>query len=152
MAESLLQRLRHARRQSGQRGWRVSMQEKELQSLCEAARELLLADPNLIELQPGISIVGDIHGQFSDLQRLLCMHGSPSPSQPYLFLGDYVDRGRNGLEVFVFLLALKVLHPRHIFLLRGNHECSAVSRVYGFYDEVCLLPTFSIHPPSFHAS
>jgi serine/threonine-protein phosphatase PP1 catalytic subunit len=113
------------------------MEEHELLRLCEAARATLLDDPILLRLSPGLTVCGDVHGQFADLLRLFELGGGdPSPSNPFLFLGDYVDRGRNSLEVLACLLALKVLHRQQVFLLRGNHECSSVSRIYGFFDEV----------------
>mmetsp|Transcript_39395 Transcript_39395/g.63931 ORF Transcript_39395/g.63931 Transcript_39395/m.63931 type:complete len:242 (-) Transcript_39395:18-743(-) len=62
------------------------------------------------------------------------MSGYP-PKQSYLFLGDYVDRGRNGLECTCLLLCLKIRFPDKIFLLRGNHECESINRVYGFFQE-----------------
>jgi serine/threonine-protein phosphatase PP1 catalytic subunit len=48
---------------------------------------------------------------------------------------DYVDRGKQSLESIFLLMCFKVLVPDQIFLLRGNHECSSINRVYGFYDE-----------------
>ena len=39
------------------------------------------------------------------------------------------------LETICLLLAYKVKYPENFFLLRGNHECASINRIYGFYDE-----------------
>jgi diadenosine tetraphosphatase ApaH/serine/threonine PP2A family protein phosphatase len=89
-----------------------------------------------------IKIFGDLHGQFGDLMRLFEEYGSPSTAGDityidYLFLGDYVDRGAHSLETICLLLALKVEHPEHVHLIRGNHEAADINALFGFRLE-CL--------------
>ncbi|RXI08893.1 hypothetical protein DVH24_023037 [Malus domestica] len=115
-------------------GKQVQLSEAEIKQLCGASREIFLQQPNLLELEAPIKICGDIHGQYSDLLRLFEYGGFP-PSANYLFLGDYVDRGKQSLETICLLLAYKIKYPENFFLLRGNHECASINRIYGFYDE-----------------
>ena len=108
--------------------------EEELKFLCTKSMEIFMQESSFLELTAPIIICGDIHGQYRDLIRLFDFGGSPQKKQ-YLFLGDYVDRGKNSIECIALLLAYKVKYPKNIYLLRGNHESEMINRTYGFYDE-----------------
>jgi hypothetical protein len=99
---------------------REKIQETSIQKLCEVAKEILSEEPNTVRVQSPVTICGDIHGQFDDLLELFKIGGYP-PYSNYIFLGDYVDRGRDSIETFLMLLALKVRYKNRITLLRGNH-------------------------------
>lgn len=91
----------------GKGGKQVKLSEVEIRQLCVNARQIFLSQPNLLPVQAPIRICGDIHGQYQDLLRLLDYGGYP-PSVTYLFLGDYVDRGKQSLETICLLLAYKI--------------------------------------------
>ncbi|KAF6232029.1 hypothetical protein HO173_009866 [Letharia columbiana] len=112
----------------------VCLKNAEITAICNAVREVFLSQPALVELSAPVKIVGDVHGQYTDLIRMFEMCGFP-PNANFLFLGDYVDRGKQSLETILLLFCYKLKFPENFFLLRGNHECANVTRVYGFYDE-----------------
>lgn len=115
-------------------GKQVDLSEAEIKMLCLRSRDILIGQPMLLELEAPIKICGDVHGQYYDLLRLFEYGGFP-PESNYLFLGDYVDRGKQSLETICLLLAYKIKYPENFFILRGNHECASINRIYGFYDE-----------------
>ncbi|XP_026484349.1 serine/threonine-protein phosphatase 6 catalytic subunit [Vanessa tameamea] len=110
--------------------------EDDLRELCNIVCDLLLEEPNVQPVQTPVTVCGDIHGQFYDLEELFHI-GGQVPDTKYIFMGDYVDRGYYSLETLTLLMALKARYPDRIILLRGNHETCQITKVYGFYDE-CL--------------
>eukprot|EP00696_Hemimastix_kukwesjijk_P014027 gnl/Hemi2/27930_TR9221_c0_g1_i1.p1 gnl/Hemi2/27930_TR9221_c0_g1~~gnl/Hemi2/27930_TR9221_c0_g1_i1.p1 ORF type:complete len:518 (+),score=167.49 gnl/Hemi2/27930_TR9221_c0_g1_i1:95-1555(+) len=83
-----------------------------------------------------VTVCGDTHGQFYDLLNIFTLNGLPSASNPYLFNGDFVDRGSFSVEVILTLFAWKLAFPGHFHLTRGNHECKNLNKIYGFEGEV----------------
>merc|ERR1712137_50414 len=112
-----------------------------LLALIHEVAPLLRQESNLIELEnvganEHLTVVGDLHGDLEDLQAVFEASGLPSETNRFIFNGDFVDRGHNGVEVITILLACKRLFPSSITLLRGNHEDVNLGKAYGFFDEV----------------
>lgn len=115
------------------------LDKKDLLHLLSATSKSLKREPNVAKLQEPIFIVGDVHGQYYDLIHMFekAIDGRfDLNSTSLLFLGDYVDRGRYGLEIVVFLYALRMNFPKTVVLLRGNHESAAMTDMFTFREEV----------------
>ena len=115
---------------------------EEIFLICRLIRPILKSQPNLLELKPPLTLVGDIHGQLLDLLRIFENTGYP-PNINYLFLGDYVDRGVQSIEVIIILFIFKVRYPQNFFILRGNHESREMNKEYGFYTE--CMQKYDVH-------
>lgn len=105
-----------------------------LLDIIKKAGALLEQEPNLLKLTDPITVVGDIHGQYFDLVKLLEVGGAPAETQ-YIFLGDYVDRGSFSVEVVAALYSLKIKYPKTVRMLRGNHECRQMTSFFNFREE-----------------
>lgn len=107
--------------------------------------------PNVVRLSPPVGarltngrfnqgskvvVVGDLHGQLADLLHILKEGGMPNDGTYYIFNGDFVDRGPNGVEVLLILFSLMLACPKYVTLHRGNHECDYMNDEYGFDVEV----------------
>jgi len=112
----------------------VNLLENEIKWIAVKSKDIVMDQPIYLELESPLNVCGDIHGQFYDLLKLLEVGGVP-PDSNYLFLGDYVDRGKFSLESICLLLCYKIKFPENFFLLRGNHECASINKIYGFYDD-----------------
>uniref|UniRef100_A0A1I8ALW1 Serine/threonine-protein phosphatase n=1 Tax=Steinernema glaseri TaxID=37863 RepID=A0A1I8ALW1_9BILA len=127
---------------------RLSYDAEEVLALIAQAKTVFKDESTLVDVPLPVAIVGDIHGQYSDLHRIFSVFGMKNPelpgslSQRYLFLGDYIDRGNCSLEVICCLLVHKIYYPKLFYLIRGNHEHPSVNRSYGFYEEIATrFPT-----------
>lgn len=118
--------------------------ENELKKLCDVVLEYLIEESSVHPVFTPVTVCGDIHGQYYDLQELFRTGGYP-PDTNYIFMGDFVDRGHYSLETLTQLLLFKAKYPEKITLLRGNHESRQITQVYGFYDE-CMTKYGNANP------
>lgn len=117
-----------------------------IEFLIKKTQKVFEDEKALIQFEAPVKIFGDIHGQYSDLLQMFKEMSEKnkqeqcdyiiSKSTKYLFMGDYVNRGKQSCEVICLLFALKVRYPQQIIILRGNHESQAITRIYGFFDEI----------------
>lgn len=106
----------------------------QLKQIIQMATDIFRQEPNLIQLEDPINIVGDLHGQYYDLFRLIKKAGDPLKHK-YLFLGDYVNRGIFSIEVIIYIYSMKICFKKSVFLLRGNHETRAMTKFMNFFTE-----------------
>lgn len=93
------------------------------------------SEPIVLQISSPVVVVGDLHGHILDLFRIF-KDRHPPPETKYVFLGDYVDRGPFSLETITLLFILKILYPKHIYLIRGNHEFKEICSSSGFFKEI----------------
>ena len=82
----------------------------DLVCLLENTEAILRMEPNIVGVdltQHGVTVVGDLHGQYGDLLRIFSIAGYPSETNHFIFNGDFVDRGQFSLEVLITLFFFK---------------------------------------------
>src|SRR5690606_23151044 len=102
--------------------------------ICTETAKMVEREERVLKVGDPCYVIGDIHGNIEDLLTLerTLWRGMPFLTSNYLFLGDFVDRGKWGFECFLYLMLAKLRCPNKIKLLRGNHEVRAIQMKYSF--------------------
>ncbi|MFW5898467.1 MAG: metallophosphoesterase [Candidatus Saliniplasma sp.] len=117
--------------------------ENEYRGLVEEAVRVL-EGKNLVEKDwDKFVVVGDTHGDLDAVQ--VPVNETVEKDLPTVFLGDYVDRGKNQLESLAYVLNLKLKRPEKVVLLRGNHETERMNRRYGFTEELNMRYSWDLY-------
>ena len=124
---------------------------KKTQAFCSNEPTLVDIRPREVTLPPDVIVVGDTHGQYHDVLRMMEVAGPPSAERLFIINGDMVDRGSWGLETLLTFCLHKVAREvadeearasgvargcPGVTILRGNHETATCSIMYGFKQEV----------------
>ena len=120
---------------------------KHILEILPIAKTIFRSEQRVVRVASPAYVFGDIHGNLSDLMHYYELFWSlplEMLTGNFVFLGDYVDRGNQSLEVFLFLLMLKILKPDNFIILRGNHETAEMHKCFNFRDE-CLQKLGSNH-------
>lgn len=89
--------------------------------LIKKVQKIFEEEKALVQFEAPVKIFGDIHGQYNDLLHMLKEMSDKNKAEQndqiiskntrYLFMGDYVNRGKQSCEVICLLFALKVRYP-----------------------------------------
>ncbi|KAK8848289.1 hypothetical protein M9Y10_019349 [Tritrichomonas musculus] len=112
----------------------LPIERENLIQICDLAKKCLLEDKTLLRIKPRVRIIGDLRGNYNHIWDMICGN---EPTDQFLFLGDYVNNGKNSIEVITLVLCMKLIAPNQVFLLRGRQETPNMTDNCGFKEE-CL--------------
>ncbi|QOU20058.1 hypothetical protein BRETT_004706 [Brettanomyces bruxellensis] len=108
--------------------------EEQLLRIIDKASGVFAVEPSMLKVSCPAVVVGDIHGQYHDMIKMLSLCPEFGKTQ-YLFLGDYVDRGDCSIEVLILLYCIKLNFPHSVWMIRGNHETRRMTEYFTFKKE-----------------
>ncbi len=109
---------------------------EECRNILKELEKILIKEPIIIERSERKALfIGDLHGDWSAFEKI-SKFIDIYKDHLVIFLGDYVDRGENSVEVFNQVAYYKLSDPDRFILLRGNHESVPINDYYGFKYEL----------------
>ena len=120
----------------------ISVLKRTIIAVSQHAARLTSRESRILEIKSPVYVLGDVHGNLTDLQffrKTLWPMGPEVTAGDFLFLGDFVDRGRDSIPVIAYIMSMKVLNPSKWHMIRGNHETREVNGNIEHYQEGSFL-------------
>ncbi len=123
-----------------------------MHDLCQQTQALLAKESTLLRIQGPVIVAGDIHGMLPSAKYCVNDFLDHVNTHSILFLGDFVGKGRHSTQCIALFFKLKILFPKKVFLIRGNHDVSDYNLLpeEGFWQE--CLGKYSGDASDLHAS
>lgn len=107
---------------------------QEIQYICD--QFLIIQENKLLLIDGIVTVCSDLHGSMTNYVSILTMANLRNNTTKFLFLGDYIDKGKHSLNILINLMCRKIKEPEKYFILKGNHEHDIVREKYSFYNEL----------------
>jgi len=111
-------------------------------AVAQQASRITARESRLLEIPSPVYVLGDIHANLYDLQffrKTIWPAGPEVTAGEFLFLGDFVDRGKDSIAVIAYIMAMKILNPGKWWMIRGNHETREVNGNVEHYGDGSFL-------------
>ena len=120
----------------------INVLKRTIIAVCQHASRITSKESRILEMSSPVYVLGDIHGNLTDLQffrKTLWRAGPEVTAGDFLFLGDFVDRGRDSIPVIAYIMSMKILNPGKWHMIRGNHETREVNGNIEHYQDGSFL-------------
>ncbi|KAK8898918.1 hypothetical protein M9Y10_001210 [Tritrichomonas musculus] len=115
-----------------EKGEILPIEKENMSQICDLAKRCLLDDKTVLRIKPHVHVIGDLRGNYNHIWDMITTNET---TDQFLFLGDYVNYGKNSIEVITLALCMKLIAPNQVFLLRGCQETEEMTKLHGFRDE-----------------
>jgi hypothetical protein len=93
-------------------------------------------------------VVSDFHGDIDSVLTIFDKVGIPSSQNPFIVIGDLLDKGEHSVELLILFCLMKQENPDAVYILKGNHELDSSSNMCknGVYDRLCKTYNATVTP------
>lgn len=111
-----------------------------LNILVQNVSSLFECEEKLTKINSPAFVIGDLRGNIDDVASMeqILWKEVPVVANNFVFLGNYVNEGKWGVEVVLYLFALKIIAPNKFFLVRGSNEVRSAQTAKNGFQQECM--------------